>query len=378
MAPQPPGPAPRWVPLGPRPAGTPSGHDETSLLDRARRAAGDVPAALALLPDLADTPLPGHGDTARLWEVLASLACVDLTVARVAEPHLDALAILDQAAVVASAAATTWGVWAAHAPGARLEAAPNGDGGWRLDGTKPWCSLAQHLDHAVVTAHTSETTRRAFVVDLHHPGATHDDPRGWVSRGLVDLVSVATHYDGVPATPVGGDDWYLTRPGFAWGGMGVAACWYGAAVGLARTLAAAGARREPDQVALMHLGAVDARLHAARAVLAEAAAAVDAGQADGAAGALLASRVRAVVASAAEDVMVRVGHALGPGPLTSDEAHAARVADLTVYLRQHHAERDDAALGRQSSPHWVGTDPDGAPDRTPDRTPDRAQSGGSA
>jgi hypothetical protein len=43
--------------------------------------------------------------------------------------------------------------------------------------------------------------------------------------------------------------------------------------------------------------------------------------------------------------MHRVGRALGAGPLGHNEAHSRRVADLTVYLRQHHAERDLAALG---------------------------------
>jgi hypothetical protein len=37
---------------------------------------------------------------------------------------------------------------------------------------------------------------------------------------------------------------------------------------------------------------------------------------------------------------------LGPGPLCSDDVHARRVADLTIYLRQSHAERDLADLGR--------------------------------
>ena len=61
---------------------------------------------------------------------------------------------------------------------------------------------------------------------------------------------------------------------------------------------------------------------------------------------MLAGRVRAVVARAAEEVIVRAGHALGPAPLALDERHARRVADLPLYLRQHHAERDEAALGR--------------------------------
>ena len=41
----------------------------------------------------------------------------------------------------------------------------------------------------------------------------------------------------------------------------------------------------------------------------------------------------------------RVGRALGAGPLCLDPVHAQRVADLPVYLRQSHAERDLAGLG---------------------------------
>jgi hypothetical protein len=42
---------------------------------------------------------------------------------------------------------------------------------------------------------------------------------------------------------------------------------------------------------------------------------------------------------------MRTDRALGPGPLCLDEQHARAVADLTVYVRQSHAERDLAALG---------------------------------
>jgi hypothetical protein len=52
------------------------------------------------------------------------------------------------------------------------------------------------------------------------------------------------------------------------------------------------------------------------------------------------------VESVASDVLNRVGHALGAGPLGHDADHARRTADLTVYLRQHHAERDLEQLGR--------------------------------
>jgi hypothetical protein len=55
--------------------------------------------------------------------------------------------------------------------------------------------------------------------------------------------------------------------------------------------------------------------------------------------------VRAVVAGATEEIITLADRALGPAPLTTDAAHAGRVADLRIYLRQHHAERDLARLG---------------------------------
>ncbi|RIJ48073.1 SAM-dependent methyltransferase, partial [Clavibacter phaseoli] len=144
---------------------------------------------------------------------------------------------------------------------------------------------------------------------------------------------------------VGAPGWYLERPGFHWGGIQVAACWYGGAVGLARTLLRAASREGADRLLLMHLGAVDATLDGARASLAEASLLVDRGLAEGEEGRLLAKRVRAVVARAVDETLTHVAHALGPAPLAQDADHAKRVADLELYVRQHHAERDDASLG---------------------------------
>lgn len=127
-----------------------------ALLDDARAAAGDPVAALALADRATDTlPLPGTGRTAALWRGLAEMAAVDLTVARALEPHLDAVAVLAQAADAGHpvpASSGTWGVYAAEGPGARLEARPADDGTLLLTGRKPWCSLAGHVDSALVTA----------------------------------------------------------------------------------------------------------------------------------------------------------------------------------------------------------------------------------
>ncbi|MGN6300379.1 MAG: acyl-CoA dehydrogenase [Angustibacter sp.] len=309
----------------------------------------DVEHALTLAADLTTTaPLPGSGRTLERWDLLARLAAADLTTARVAEAHLDAVAILAEARAAgvespAAATGTTWGVFAAEGPGVRLDAHQTPTG-WQVTGDKPWCSLAGRLTHALVTAHDGGE-RRLLAVDLRAPGVTVHDGT-WHSRGLTSVPSGPVTFAAVPAEPVGDPGWYLRRPGFAHGGIGVAAAWFGGAVGVARALWRAAERRPPDQIALMHLGATDLDLHAAATVMRAAAADVDAGRADGEAGVALALRARSVVVRAAEAVLQRVGHGLGPAPLALDDEHARRVADLTVYLRQHHAERDEAALGR--------------------------------
>ncbi|WP_432544194.1 acyl-CoA dehydrogenase [Kineococcus sp. SYSU DK002] len=305
----------------------------TAALDAARRVTTEV-------------PLPAGGRTRRRWQVLAVLAAQDLTTARVVEAHLDAVAIRAEAGL-ATPDGTTWGVFAAEAPDVRLDATPGDGDGWRLTGTKPWCSLAGDLTHALVTAHTA-AGRRLFAVDLaaaRADGTAEVLPDRWHSRGLVDVPSGPVAFRAVPADPVGEAGWYLRRPGFAHGGIGVAACWFGGAVGVARPL-----RRSErhDPLTRRSRGTVEHHLWTARLALDHAAAAVDAGAAGGPAGELLALRTRTVVATAAEAVLTEVGHALGPAPLTLDRDHAARVADLTVYLRQHHADHDLAALGERA------------------------------
>lgn len=331
-----------------------AGEDVREVAEAARAAgaaSGEWPdRALGLARELgASAALPGEGRTGEgrtgeLWDLLAALGAADLSVARVVEPHLDALAILRQAGLGEPEPGSVWGVFAAEAPGARLEARPTAEG-WQLHGTKPWCSLAGALSHAIVTAHTGPDTRRAFAVRLGHPKVAVRGG-GWHALGLPGIPSGPVEFDGVPAEPVGADGWYLERPGFAWGGIGVAAVWYGGALGVARRLWVAATQRTPDQIALAHLGSADLALGTARAALAAAAAAVDEGRAEGAAGALLALRVRGTVAAAAETVLTVADHALGPAPLAFEAEHAQRVADLRLYLRQHHAERDAAALGR--------------------------------
>jgi alkylation response protein AidB-like acyl-CoA dehydrogenase len=328
-------------------------HQGTSLLshaadDRAVSSPGPtvteaVAAAFAVAVESGrlDLPLPGGGRTRERWSALADLAGEDLSLARLAEGHSDALAILAELGAGTPATGSRWGVWAAQPPGPRLTARRVGDG-WRVDGTKQYCSGAQSCTDALVTA-TAPDGDRLFAVSTRDLWPV---PGTWPATGMAASDTLDVRFADIAAEPVGGPGSYTSRPGFAHGGAGVAACWYGGARAVGRTLQAAAAERDVGPHALAHLGAVDIALHAAKTARDVAAAEIDTDPEDRSGeGGLRALRVRALTEAVATEVMQRVGRALGAGPLSHDEAHSRRVADLTVYLRQHHAERNLAELG---------------------------------
>lgn len=298
---------------------------------RAAHAAGEL-----------DLPLPGSGLTAERWRRLAALAALDLTLGRLAEAHTDATAVLvELGAEGLVAGGGLWGLWAAEPPGAGAVARRQGEA-WVLTGRKPFCSGASVLDRALVSA-TGPDGRRLFAVDVRD---VRPVPGTWPAVGMAASGSVTVDLPDVPARPVGGPGAYLDRPGFWHGAGGVAACWYGGAVGVGRALLGEARRRDLGPHALAHLGAVDAVLADLERSLEHAADAVDADPQDTAGDARLrAARLRARVEAGATEVLDRVGRALGAAPVCLDAVHARRVADLPVYLRQSHAERDLAELG---------------------------------
>ncbi|HEY2490866.1 MAG TPA: acyl-CoA dehydrogenase, partial [Streptosporangiaceae bacterium] len=105
-----------------------------------------------------DLPLPGSGQTGERWAVLAGLAEEDLSLARLAEGHADAIAILAELGASPPPAGSRWGVWAAQPPGPGLIATRTGHG-WRLDGTKQYCSGARSCTDALVTAAAPDGNR---------------------------------------------------------------------------------------------------------------------------------------------------------------------------------------------------------------------------
>jgi hypothetical protein len=288
-------------------------------------------------------PFPGRGHTFERWMVLAAVAADDLCVARLAEAHVDALAILDDLGGFDSPPHSRWGVWAAHPPApAPALVALDSDDGWRLVGSKPFCSGATSCTHALVTA-DADDGYRLFAVDL-----SYVRPRlgTWPAVGMAASDSLTVDFEDVPANAVGEPNAYLERPGFWFGASAVAACWYGGAVGLARALVAANEQRALGPHALAHLGAVDAALHSLRTAFVVLADEIDGDPFDVSGFAeLRAMELRAHAEVVALDVLERVGRALGARPLCGDARHAALAADLPVYVRQSHAESDLERLG---------------------------------
>jgi hypothetical protein len=304
-------------------------------------AVGHVGTAMRRLiaEGLAELPAPGGGNTWERWRALAAVAAIDLSLAKVYEGHTDALAIL--AELTGLKAAGLWAVWAAETPHARVTFCGDTHGG-TLSGRKLWCSGAAVVDHAVISAWTEGGEPILAQVSVRQPGVLVETG-GWEAVGMSASESVSVVCEGARAEAVGVADDYVARPGFWQGGAGIAAVWYGGTVAIARALAHS-ARVAHDPHAAAHLGAVDVALRAAKALLMETAAWIDAHPTTDASAPAL--RVRACVEAAANEVLLRTGRALGSGPLCGDASHAQRCADLPVFLRQSHAEHDLAALGR--------------------------------
>ncbi|CAK15549.1 acyl-CoA dehydrogenase family protein [Pseudomonas entomophila] len=331
-------------------------------LDRLLRRFGARPLTInldTLLPELLHAlhadhldllPLPGQGRTLERWRALARVAGCDLSLAKLYEGHTDALAILAECGAAHHAGEGIWGVWAAEPPDARTRIVARDGEQVRLQGRKAWCSGALQIDRALLTAWDDEQPQ-LVAIELPHPSQRIQTDH-WQAVGMAATASVAIAFDDSPGLVIGEPRQYLSRPGFWHGGAGIAACWYGAAEALADYLREHCRKPRPDPHADAHLGAVDAALLGARAALRECAAWIDQHPHDDAS--FEVRRTRAQVEQAVELVIQHVGHALGATPFCRSSHFARLSADLPVYLRQSHAERDLAELGRQLTDRPAG------------------------
>jgi alkylation response protein AidB-like acyl-CoA dehydrogenase len=291
-------------------------------------------------------PLPGRGHTWDRFAALSAWAARDLSLGRLGEGHLDALAILAEAGREPVDPKSIYGVWAARSPtgGTMARLAPDG---WHLSGRKEFCSGSGLIDRALVTA---DSPAGYLLFDLAvSENVTAARPDSWLAVGMADSLSETLEFGGpviASERVIGAPGFYLDRPGFWFGAVGVAACWYGGAKGLVETLVASLDPSASDLV-LSSLGEAVARVGAMRRVLADAAAEIDADPVDTQKRARSrALVVRHAVHRAASEVLDHVAAAGGARPLCHDNRQGQRAADLYVYLAQYHGPQNSAELGR--------------------------------
>ena len=299
-----------------------------------------------LRTDGSNVPLPGSGETWRRFEVLSLWASRDLSVGRLVEGHVDALAILAEAGMSPFNEVAIYGVWAARSREGGTSA-QRVSGGWDLSGRKEFCSGSGLIDRALVTADTAEGYRLFDVaLDEHVTSVDYDS---WPAVGMADSVSETLEFAGtvIPEScVVGGPDFYTKRPGFWFGAAGVAACWYGGALGLVNSLINSLAET-PSEHVLAGVGNAVAKIESMRELLKSTADAIDRDPKDDEERAhYRALVVRQVVHDLATEVLVGVGAAGGARPLCHDLEQSRRAADLFVYLSQHHGVSDAIELGR--------------------------------
>lgn len=303
-----------------------------------------------------DVALPGAGRTAERWLALHDLAMADVSVARLCEAHLDATAILAEAGARPREGAL-YGVWASAGPGGRevrLEAG-------RVSGEKPFCSGIGIVDRALVEVTVDDDGPRQLV-DVDATFVRSEDD--WRSPSSASTARVEWHHRGLRAChtgrvrwvdvadvdPIGRPGWYLDRVGFWHGACGPAACWAGGAAGLARQL-----QPGDDPFRLAAAGELAASAWTLRAVLQQAGDEIDRDPESIDTARRRARSVRHAVHELATAMLDRFARAFGPRPLVASPDVAQRVADVEIYLRQHHGDRDLAALARDLWPPVGGT-----------------------
>lgn len=297
-----------------------------------------------------DLPVPAGGSTPDRLARLCGIARGDLQVARLAEAHTDALAIMHEAKRTPQLGAL-YGVWAAEDPSCRLELL---EGSTRrralqsfvLHGTKAFCTGSALIDRALVTVPTPHGVLLVDV-DLRLPSLVFDES-AWKTAAFRDTATAVTTFDHLPVTLadiIGPPGWYLDRVGFWHGACGPAACWAGGALGLVDHAIAIAGHKGPDPHLDAHIGALAALGWSLDALLAVAGCQIDQFAHDASEAMQRARMLRHRIERAAIEVIDLHGRAVGPRSLIQDPSVARRIAELQLYVRQHHGERDLEAIG---------------------------------
>lgn len=285
-----------------------------------------------------ELPLFQKGDYAKRLESIIDVGRMDLTLAKLAEAHWDAISILSEAEKKINVN-SIYAVWASEIPGKTLDVCQVDNNHWTLSGTKMFCSGAGIVSRALITAGDM-----MIDLDLSETNAPYFEISNsqWKTAAFKDTKTATIFFKNCPFTHeeiIGKSQWYVAREGFWPGALGPAACWAGGAIGLVDY-----AKTNPrsDSHTLAHLAAMESNTWAMRAILQKAGHEVNCGTSNHHE---LALKVRHLIEQLSTDVLTRFARAYGPYPLACDELIGRRYQELALFLRQNHAERDLEHLG---------------------------------
>jgi hypothetical protein len=290
-----------------------------------------------------ELPLPAKGATSERFLKLWKIGAEDLSLAKLAEAHFDAVSILAEAGR-SPLPDSVYGVWASEKPDQPLELHKTATG-FTINGSKGFCSGIGYVDCVLLTV-----DQHLIEIDLRQQTQCYTTELSTWSTDAFRVTNTGSiTFNKYPCTQTADicePGWYTRRIGFWHGACGPAACWAGGAEGLVR-FAENSNRKDPHTLA--HLGALRSSLWAMKAIFSLAAQEIDANKNDYQEAMVRALQVRHLVEQHCTDIIRRLVRGYGPHPLAIDEDTALRYHELDLFLRQSHAERDLEVIGRQTT-----------------------------
>lgn len=283
-----------------------------------------------------------------LIEALIALGRTDVPLSRLVEGHIDAQRILTQAGG-SPVPDSLYAVWASrsHATGITARRA---DDSWCLSGTLRFASGAGVVDRALLPVWLDADTHLLLDVEV---GDWPVDESAWQTTAMVVSRShtiVLADVSVSARAQVGDVGFYLGRPGFFPGGVGVAAVWAGGAARLADLVAQHLAGAPPSTRRSLRLGHLRTELATAHALVLTAGRALASAERSGSAGSVdglraLATETRAGVAAAVRRLVEQVRTVAGPAGLAYALDLTRAVDDLDLFVAQQNSDADAEYLG---------------------------------
>ncbi len=300
----------------------------------------------ALRSGALDLPAIGGGDTAGRWRALREFGREDLSYARLIEPHIDALAILDELHHPCDRS-RLHAVWASGGPDSTLRFEADRDGGGLLVGRKAFCSGAELSDKALITAASRPRDHGVLVrLDLSEAraaGTVRIDDSIWHTPAFAATGTASVTFESVripAADVVGTTEDYLERPGFWHGSIGPAAVWVGGLLGLVDAACAAAGERHAATMGHLHAACWSLRSWldtAGREIDQECMGRTEVPMDQARRRAIT---VRHLVQRSSVDVVDRATEVLGPRGMAFDDDVSRRLAEIQLYVRQFHGSSE--------------------------------------